>query len=299
MKLHLKPLRDFLVRSVALLSLMFFLVNCEDDNNVLSNQDPTNSSDNAEAIASSISSETSGAADQLSYLSDLAAEDGISSLAKTTSGLAKSSDEKITSIDTVYDESTEKWTITISRERTISERSFTSNYYHKYTVQYLKNGIPQKHYIVNGDTANTIKFNIVEGTGTVQSNKINQNLESTSGSWVATITANNAMVVAGSYNRSANATFTTANATRSYDYSLSLSFTGLSVPINYGDELWLYLSGFMSGQFTGEYSATVNGETYQKSVNNAFAIAFSKKATYNITMDGEDYSADIDTGELQ
>ena len=294
-----KKLKNFLIKSAILLLLVFSLVNCKDENSVISSQDPYSSSDDAETIASGVSSETSGAIDQLSYLSDLASEDGVSNLAKTTSGLAKSIDEKVTSIDTVYDETNEKWIITISRERTISEKNFTSNYYHQYTVQYLKNGIPQKYFAANGDTANTIKFNIIEGTGTVQSNRINQNLESTNGSWVATITESNSMVVAGSYSRSANSTFTTTNATRNYDYSLSLNFSALSIPINYGDELWLYLAGSMSGQFTGEYSATVDGEQYQKSINKSFAIAFSKKLVYSITLEGEDFSADAETGELE
>lgn len=294
-----KSLTNYLVKPAMLLLLMFLLVNCKDENSIVLSQDPYNTSNDAEAIASGISSETSGTIDQLSYLSDLASENGISNLTKTTFSLAKSSGGDGTTVDTVYDEINSKWIITISRERTISEKYFTSNYQHQYTVQYLRNGIPQKYFILNSDTANTIKFSIVSGSGTAQSSRLNQNLINTGGSWVATINDNNSMVVAGNYSRSANASFTSVNAVRGYNYSLSLNFSGLSVPINKGSELWLYLAGSMSGQFSGDYSATVAGSQYQKSINKSFAIAFSKKLVYNITIEGEQFSADAETGELQ
>jgi hypothetical protein len=293
-----KSFKNIVTKLMVLIFISGFLLNCSENDNITS--DPVTSyKEEAEAIASNISSETNGAVDQLSYLSDLASNDGMSSLSKIVSNLNKSNTETISSIDTVYDASAGKWTISIVRERNVPQRNLISNYSHVFTLQYLKNGIPQKYFITNNDTANSIRFDIIEGFGTLQSNRIQQDLELTSGSWQATVTANNSLIVSGNYSRSANAIFTNVNATRSYDYSVSMSFAGVSIPINKGDEIWLYLSGTMSGQFIGEYSATVNGQQNNKSINKTFAIAFSKKSVFGITIESEDYSSDIESGEIQ
>lgn len=278
--------------------MIFTMVNCSDDNSITSDTDLVSSQESAEAIASNISTETGGSSDQLVYLSDLADENGIENIINSSSNLAKSNSENIVSVDTSYNSSEGKWTITITRERTVAQRNLTSNFYHVFTVQYLKDGVAQKYFVSNGDTANTIRFNIVEGSGALQSNRLSHNLKSVSGNWTATV-ENNILAVNGSYNRAAEDAYIGVSTQRNFDFSLQLNFTGISIPTYNGEDLSVYVAGTMSGQFTANYSAVKNGETIEKNVDTSFKIKFTASKTFQIEVDGDEYDADIETGEIE
>jgi hypothetical protein len=242
----------------------------------------------------------------MSDLSDLASQNGIQNLGAGYAGysFAKGSGdgsayetEKINSVDSSYNESTGTWTITISFERINPVRNFTGSFYRVYTVQYSKNGVFQKYYKTAEISADKIEFNIIEGSGTIHSHRLDHSLKNLAGSWEANI-GENSMTVAGYYNRAAADTFKTRNAVRTLDYTLSLEFAGMVVPTGQGDDLPDYLAGAaMSGNISADLTITKGEQTEEKSIDKNFTVAFLAKI-FKVTVDGDQYSADTESGEL-
>jgi len=299
-------LPGFLLRGFLLLTAMLVFTNCQKDDSVSPDSTLYSSEDAAEAIASNVSTESGGVTDQMSDLSDLATEDGIQNLASgySAGSFAKSSGEfsayesmKVMAIDSSYDEGAGIWTITIAFERSNPVRELSANFYRKYTIQYLTNSIAQKYFKVGETRADQIKFDIVEGTGELHSLRLDHSLKSLDGSWNANI-GENSLTVAGYYNRAAADTFKTRKAVRTLDYELSLEFAGLVIPAGQGDDLQDYLAGAaMSGHISADITITKGDETEQKSIDKDFTVAFLAKI-FKVTVDGDQYSADTDSGEL-
>ncbi len=183
-------------------------------------------------------------------------------------------------------------------DRAIPQINFVASFSRTYTVQYLKEGAFQKYYITNGDTANTIKFNIVDGQGNINSNRLAHKLNSLSGSWVATNVQDKIMGVAGTYTRAATDTFTSRNAVKTFDYTLTLEFAGVTIPTKNSEEVPALIAGGMTGNFTADISITQGEETTEKSIDKTFAVLFAAK-TFGLTLDGEEFTADTESGELQ
>ncbi len=288
---------SILARGLMLISSLFLFINCDKNNSISAEDDLYTDEQAAEAIASGMASESGGAVDQMSDLSSLAGVEGIQNMADGAHSLAKKNGDRVTAIDTSYDESDGKWTIAVSIERAIPQRNFTAQFYRVYSVQYLKGGQYQKYYITNGDTANTIKFDIVEGAGSVQSLRLKHRLKSLSASWVATNANQRLMAVAGSYTRSAADTFTTRNTVSTMDQALTVNFAGISIPANDSEEVPALIAGVMSGDFVADITITKGEETSQKSVDRSFSVAFSSKVV-KVVINGGEYTADTTTGEL-
>lgn len=294
-------LSGFVKRSLKLIFIIFaalsFLISCNEDNGVSPSDNTllSTTEDAAEAIASDIAKETGGVTDQMDYLSELASVDGMQN---PSLSLAKSSGtDQITSYDTVYNDDTGKWTITINYTRQIPERDFFAEFYRVYSVQFLYNGMPQKYYITNSDTAETINFDIVEGIGNIQSPRLTHKLKTLSGSWVATNANEKFMGVAGTYSRAAVDTFSTRNAVRTLDYSFTTTFAGIMVPTNNSGEVTTLITGGISGNFKADISITKGEQYFEESVERTFAIVFAI-SVFEININDDIYNADTQTGEL-
>ena len=288
---------SILTRGLMLISSLFLFINCDKSNSLSAEDDLYTDEQAAEAIASGMAAESGGAVDQMSDLSSLAGVEGIQNMADAARSLAKKNGDRVTAIDTSYDENNGKWTIAVSIERAIPQRNFTARFYRVYSVQYLQGGQFQKYYITNGDTANTIKFDIAEGTGNVQSLRLKHRLKSLSASWVATNANQRLMAVAGSYTRSAADTFSTRKTVSTMDQSLTLNFAGISIPANDSEEVPSLIAGVMSGDFVADITITKGEESSQKSVDRSFSVAFSSKVI-KVVINGGEYTADTTTGEL-
>lgn len=288
-----------LLASLVVFSAFLTIVGCS-KNDVMAPDDGLYSSlDDAEAIANNIAEEPGGAIDQMSFLSDLAGEDGIENVAAAAAEkIAASTAEVITSVDTSYDEGAGLWTISISYERSNPTRGVSAGFTREYTVQFLKNGVAQKYFVNGSDTATTISMVIAEGTGEYHSNRLRHHLVDISGNWTAQNVNGAAMTVNGTYNRAASDTLLTRNATRTFNYSLSLQFAGISIPTGDGDDISQFIAGGMSGNYEAEISITRGGETYEQSVSRPFAVAFAFER-FTLDIDGSTFTVDAETGELE
>jgi len=292
-----KRFTGFLLRGVALLVINLVMANCSKDNGTAPDTSLYSSQDDAEAIAAAVAFDPGGATDQMGYLSDLASTDGIQAVSKSVADAAASSIDVVKSVDTTYDEGQQRWTIQLSYQRNNPDRGLQANFTRTYTVQFLKNGVAQKHFVNGSDTANSIKFDIEEGTGDVQSNRLAHHLNALSGSWTATGITQNVMTVAGNYYRAGSDTLRTRNATRTFNYSLSLEFAGVTIPCGSGDDAYRYIAGGMNGQFQAAFTITRGAEVVEKSVDHPFSLAFALQRL-QIEVSGHDFGADIETGEI-
>jgi len=286
---------------VSLLFLAFaaFLMTACDKNSPLSPQNDLNATeDAAESIASGIGSENGGAMDQLSDVVELASMKGIQE--QSSSLLGKyASETEIAKIDTSYDPATGTWTLKLQRERGNPNGVPYAQISRTYTYQYLnKNGQPQKYYIVGADTAYTIKFNIVEGTGIHRTRRLSQKLTGLSGNFTATGVNTRLITINGSYQRSAVDTITTREAVRTLDHTLKLTFTDVQGPAGKRSDLSRKFTGTISGAYTA-FATFQRGESYsEKNINREFTVVLGDGES-TIHIRGLKFAGDLLLGELK
>lgn len=279
-----------------ILAAMLVFVGCNKETST--EPDPTTdisaNQDAAESVASGIAEETGGALDQTADLAEFAQENGFQK------GLDKfSSKSSVSSIDTSYDAASGVWTITLNRERgNPNSGAFYASIYRLYNLQFLDgNGVPQKWYDTNGSIAETINFDIVEGSGRHTTFRLSQRLKLLNASIVATNTHTDQITFNGTYNRAAEDTLTTARATRTLDYTKSITLTDVVGPRGLRNN-W---SRAVSGQISGTYDATITftrGEAYrERNVSRTIDITIGG-GNAAISVNGEVYNADVQTGEL-
>jgi len=255
--------------------------------------------DAAESIASAIGAENGGAADQLSDVVELASIGRIQGQADYLLG-KYSEANAVATIDTSYDPATGTWTLKLQRERGNPDGVPYAQISRTYTYQFLnKNGQPQKYWKVGVDTAYTIKFNIVEGTGTHRTQHISQQLKSLSGAFTVTGVNTRIVTVNGTYQRAAVDTITTRNSVRTLDHSLSLTFTEVKGPR--GGHHRSEMARKFSGTISGTYNANVTfqrGESYsEKTINRTFSVVLGD-GNADLDIRGLKFRCDLILGEL-
>lgn len=270
-----------------------FLAGCEKDS-PLAPQDEMATEDAAESIASAIGADNGGALDQLSDVVELASVPGIQ--VQANSALYQNAGA---SIDTSYDAANGIWTLKLSRERGNPDGVPYAEISRTYTYQFLnKTGQPQKYYIVGVDTAYTINFNIVEGTGTHRTRRLSQKLTGLSGSFIATGVNTRLITINGNYERSAVDTITTRNSVRTLDHTLKLTFTNVQVSAGRRFDHTREFTGTISGTYTA-FVTFQRGETYsEKNINREFTIALGD-GECNIHIRGLNFVGDLLLGELK
>ena len=270
-----------------------FFVGCNKDDSVVNNTETAGLSateDAAESVASAVGEDNGGVVDQVGDLLESAQTEGFSALSKSSGTESK---------EAVYDSINGIWTITLFRERGNPAGPYYAKFERIYNVQLLnQDGNPQKHYITNGDTAYTITFDIVSGTGYHKTRRLTHELKDLAGSLVATNTNTRLVTVNGTYSRAATDTVTTKNAERTLDYKLDLVLTDVTGPRGSRRDL----SKKISGEITGNYSAFVTftrGDAYlEKEIERSIHIVFGGDGNANIAVNGEKFSGDVASGEL-
>lgn len=289
-----KRFASLLVPALAALALAA----CQNDNPVSSNDSLNATEDAAESIASAVGADNGGATDQLSDVIELAGASGLQKPAEVLLG-KYSEPNTIASIDTSYDPVTGTWTLRLERERGNPNGIPYAEISRTYTYQFLnKNGQPQKYWKVGADTAYTIKFNIVEGTGTHRTRRLSQQLTGLSGSFTATGVNTRLVTINGTYFRSAVDTVTTRNAVRTLDHALNLTFTNVQGPRGSRLELSRKISGTVSGTYTAKVTFQ-RGESYgETTINRSFTINLGG-GNANLNISGKNFEADLTSGELK
>lgn len=269
---------------------------------------PDATEDAAVSVADAMGQENGGAFDQMTDLSSLASPQGFSAMATASvpgDALAKSATPP--TVDTSYDAATGTWTVSVSRTRGTVGSEFYAAVTRVYQVQFLNSeGEPQRSWrVVNPDntvdTARSISFTIVSGSGEHHTPRVSQQLTSISGSWTATGVNTDTISINGSYSRSAVDTITKANAVRTLNHTLNLTVTNVQVPrIDRGrglDLVWRQATGTASGTYHADVEFT-RGDTYkEKTIDRSFTTTFSDGAA-RLNILGRAFHAGLVRGQI-
>lgn len=264
------------------------------------------------SIAGAMGDDNGGASNNIGDVIALATPDGIAG--GLGSSLGKEYGEmKTTVIDSSYDTATGWWTVTVSKEKNSASNLYYTKLNRTYRVQFLKNNVPQRYWKVpNGlgvDTANVIKYVIVSGTGEYHTPHIHQMLTSVTGAFTATNANTDTLTVNSDAGaplvRSGIDTLTTANAVRTLDHTISLTFTNIRGPRLRPNSLTLTRKDLMkhaTGTVAGNYTAKVTvqrGDAYsEKTIDRTFTITLSGgEGSMGIHGDGRRFKFDLATGD--
>lgn len=212
--------------------------------------------DAAESVASALGQDNGGALDQLADVTELATASGIS---QGSTDMKSAQLNGAAKIDSTYDPATGTWTITLTRERGTPGGANYAKITRVYEYQFLNSdGKPQKYWRVPNlgsgvDTAASMTFRIVSGTGEHHTPHLSQRLISIGANWTATGLNTDTITINGTYARSAADTVSTRNSVRTLENALSLSFVNIRAPRGKRSEM----AGQATGTITGTYDATV------------------------------------------
>lgn len=277
---------------IALLAIAALtLAGCDRNNatDPVSETDLSATQDAAESMASAVGEETGGLTDQMGDVLTIASDGGMDNLGKT---------DGFQQVSRTFDPATGTWTLTLERERGIVGGVPYAYIYRVYTYQFQDaNGDPQMFYITNGDTARTILFDIVEGEGRHKTRRVSQQLHNLAGSFVLTNTHQPLVTINGSYERAAADTITTRNAVRTLENSLEFTVTDLVGPRGVRRDLAQAISGTISGTYEATITWT-RGDAYRETtINRSFTIVLGD-GTATITIGGQSFVGDVESGEL-
>lgn len=256
----------------------------------------TSSQDAAESIASAIGEDNGGVLDQLGDIALLCSATGLQNFSMSSvqdGSLSKGAQ----ALDTLYyDIMTGYWTIEVSRERSEMFGLYYANFSRIYQVQFRNSsGQPQQFYIVGNDTARSVNFKILGGTGYARSPRWNHNLTGILADWTVTNAHTNILTVNGTYSRSGLDTLFTYDGVRSADHSLDMTISDVTGPRGTRSNISVATSGQLSGTYAGTItfiSGTVYGE---RDFTRNFTVVFNN-GTATITVNGRTFTSDLKTG---
>jgi hypothetical protein len=269
-----------------ILAVSLFSSGCS-DNPVESVVTESPDSDVAMSLASAVGEEDGGVADQIGDLTEFIGPEAVAKISSENS-VVKS-----------YDSVTGTWTIEIMHQRGLETGLYYAHVERTYLLRYRnKLGEPMQYWTNGVDTAYSVLFDIVSGSGRHWTPRLSQALTGLSGSWVATGCNTDTITINGSYFRSAVDTLTTARATRTLDHSLQMNLVNVVGPR--GSRL--NLAEKISGTVTGTYQAEATfqrGEAYrERNINREFSINLGD-GTSTIIVNGVNYKGDIQTGDIE
>jgi hypothetical protein len=256
-------------------SALLWIAGCKESSDP-SNDDEYASEDAATTIASAMSEEDGGAIDQMGDASQLATQAGTLSQAAEGTELVIGAGVK-DSVSRTFNSSDTSWTVYVQRTRTSAFGLNTASFYRRYQFQFRnKNDVAQQNYITGSDTAYSMIFKLLEGTGVRKvAFRSTHRLTSLSGLWILTGTNTSVVTMNGSSNRAGSGTLRTRDAERTLNYTLSLNF--IDCKTLRGNRT--SISDSASGTVSGVYNATVSfsrGDLYkEKTIHREFTVAFT------------------------
>ncbi len=270
----------------ALVAVIGFLFAGCSDNPVSPSSTATADGDVAMSLASAVGEDDGGVADQIGDLSEF--------LVPQPAGKIAVGD----SISRTWDPATYTWTIQMQHERGLQTGQYYAHVQRTYQLRYRdKLGNPMQYWTNGTDTAYTVLFDIVGGSGEHHNLRVSQRLTGLSGSWTATGVNTDTVTINGTYSRSAVDTITTAFATRTLEHTMSMNFVDLKGPR--GSRL--DLSQKLSGTVTGEYQAQIafqRGNAYrERNVERNFTIVLGDGSA-SINVNGKHFMSNVRTGDI-
>ena len=261
--------------------------------------DPTTDNatqDAAESIASAMGEDNGGVLDQLGDIALLCSQGGMQTLSMSSFGDG-SLNKGMDIADTLfYDNATGYWTIEISRERSELFGLYYANFSRSYQVQFRNSvGQPQQFYLVGNDTARSVNFRILGGTGYARSPRWNHHLSEIVADWTVTNAHTNILTVNGTYGRSAIDTLLTYNGVRAADHTLDMAINDVTGPRGNRNNISVATSGELAGTYSGTVTF-ISGEAYgERNFTRTFTVTFNN-GTAIITVNGRTFRSDLKTG---
>lgn len=169
-----------------------------------------------------------------------------------------------------------------------------------YEVQFLDaEGTPLPFYEVGATTASTLSFDVTSGSGTVTTERVDNNYTINTSQWTLSDITDAEATLNGTVRRTMNGTLTGENATRTRTATVSSTARDL---------VWIREEGPSSGSLSGSYSAEVtitrDGESATRTVEAAYTVMFTDgQAELTFTGEGSRFNGasfrfDVESGDL-
>ena len=268
----------------------------------------TNSNqDAAQSIANAVGEDNGGMTDQMGDIADATGSAGISAnvgSSWTEDVLMKATTAVGDTISKTFNVTDTSWTVFVSRSRIgLLGRAaeFTRSYYIKFIDP---NGVALPRYITTSpaDTASTIVFKVLNGTGHITTTRLSTHLLSISSDFLVTRVDSTTMMANGAFTRTGTDTISTLAGMRVLNYTLSANLqnvTGPRIPRYLTSQRLPRATG---GSMTGTYTATVSvlrGDSYsERSFTKAFTVTFGNAGGSIDLHNGSSYQCNITYGEL-
>lgn len=295
----MNPTTKFLV---FLLLAGIFIAGCKKDDPISAGDTAALYEDAAEIISTAMGDESGGAAESYGDILNVAGGGSFSVITPTADG-----DMTVTAGDPIYDPATGWWTVTVDRSRSNNMVSFS--FQREYRYQFQKNGVFQQYRISGNDTATTLKFKTVSGTGYFSSPRVKHHLTSLSGAWTVTDIDKDTVTINSdtNYVRAGIDSIITRNMIRTFDHTLTITkmtnvrgprYRPFFSPTWRRDNCYQAISGTVEGNF----SATITfqrGEAYkERSINTSFVVTFGGgNGTISIIGDGRGFGFGMKDGQ--
>lgn len=173
------------------------------------------------------------------------------------------------------------------------------NFERIYEIRLFKDGELMRPVALRTTTPDSIRFTIVEGLGSVVTQRIDNEYTIRASDWVLSDLGDNAPTINGASSRSMTGTLTRPNGTRNRIADVTTTFE---------DVVWIRDEGPESGTIRGTYDAEVtitrDGESATRTVDVAYTVTFTDgegELTFTgggSRFNGETFTFDVDSGEL-
>ena len=285
---------------LATLLLMGLFSGCQRGNPVNAGGGITALDDAAASLADALGTNNGGAFDQIGDVVTIASASGMQNEGGALLG-NYASDSSYTSVTKSYDSISGWWTLTLSRHR--SGEFGYAQMYREYRYQFLNSGgNVQQYWLTGPDTAYSIHFKIVSGTGDHHTPRLDHHLLSLSGEWMVTGTNTGTITVntynGGAYTRVGSDTITTDNAVRTLNNTLTMTFVDVTGPRYSRMQFGARPSGTITGTYHAQITFTRGSLYSEKTIDRSFTITLGGDGHGDIQCGGRRFHADIGLGMI-
>ncbi len=267
----------------------------------------TSNADAAQSVANAVGEDNGGITDQIGDAVDATGSSGVTANVGSASagqeGLLKGVLADADTVTKTFNASDTSWTVYVSRSRTGlfgRQAAFTRTYYVKFIDA---NGVALPRYITTGtpDTATTILFKVLDGSGHVITRYVSTHLLSVSSDFTIAGTNTSVVTVNGTFTRTGTDTVKTFSGIRVLSYTLTGTLTNVTRP---RIPRYVQTTGVpraTGGTITGTYIATVSvlsGSSYtERSFTKTFTITFGTDGSGTMDVAGSKFICDLQVGE--
>lgn len=260
--------------------------------------------DAAESISAAVGDESGGATESFADVMIAGADGSLGSAMPVMEGT-----DLVSAGMPVYDSLTGWWSVSVNRSKdnSLVKRSITR----EYRYQFQKNGTFQKRFITGTDTATTLKFRIVSGTGYFVGPRVSHALTQLKGAWTSSNINKDTVTITldSAYVRSGTDTITTRNMVRTHTSTLTITALNLKAPRYRAAWTTLQAAAWrnnfpnaISGTISGHYTAAITfqrGDLYkERNIDRDFTITVGGgNGSLNINGNKGAFNVDMQYGQ--